>query len=185
MGTKEIANDVLVGVIVYAITTALALLLGNAANLFSHIERIVLLQLAALFTSPVILSAIVIIVVRRRKSVKGLNYPRFPVSIGRPDQEYGTYRVTHFGVDWVVIVGTNGGPAYGYSLGPFCPDDDYELDRRYEPTLFGSKKSYWHCAICGKKFRRSETDYGREDEVIEKVAVARWHKESEEKEERH
>jgi hypothetical protein len=179
VGNKGIGSDVLVGVIVYVVTTAIGLLVGNAANLFSHIGLSVLLQLAALFTIPILVSASVVTIARKRGKVRGLNYPGIYVSRSPPEHTFVRYKIRQFGVEWIVEVGTSGGTIYGYSPGPYCPADGCELDRRYVPSLLGSTKTHWRCGLCNKNYPRSRDDYDQENEIVEKVAVAQWRKEAE------
>jgi len=190
MKEESAARGIMVFVVGNVLVNLIMFFLGFAFNLLPNInaeELSTLYPYAIIILVSALLTIALFVIIKRRKGVHSENYSRFIGMAGqtRPAVLLETYDVDHFGVKWRVEVGWNQRPSpldsdssmiRGYADGPYCPKDDYPLDKIVKPSLLGGRKDYWRCGICGSLYPRPKDQYRREDDVVEKIATVEFEK---------
>ncbi len=132
------------------------------------------------FVGPIMLTAITVLVLRRRKEILDRNIPRVFVSRSPPGptDESLTVGIQKFGVEWRAEVYQS---LYSrvddlnvYIRGPYCPrDPECELEEIYRPRFLVSESRLWKCPICNSEYPRPREEYLKEEGVIRKIALSR------------
>ena len=111
-------------------------------------------------------------VIDRRKEIRSSNTSGGFVVPSRPSSPVWHGVMHHYGVDWLVTIGSNrSGNPYAYiDKGPCCPECQTEMLRRTEPKLLVLKRRTWLCPDCETVVDRPEDMLFEEDKGVKNIA---------------